>query len=126
MTIATHKQEITSNCVAHVLIVSVDALVVSKLTATLLSLGCTVDDVATPKQALEVCALQSYQLTIIDEFLPGMTGPELAAALRESYKLPAAFLCSPNSASALTEVTPGLVAEAINLGSLGFISKPLD
>ena len=118
MTIALHKQVTPDDAAAHVVIVSVDALITATLTAALQSVHCVVTEVVTTAQALAICATQRFQLAIIDEHLPGMTGPQLALALRESYGLPAAFLCSHDN--------PALITEAIDAKSLGLIGKPLD
>ncbi|MGG2377251.1 ANTAR domain-containing response regulator, partial [Salmonella enterica] len=55
---------------------------------------------------------------ILDEKLPGMTGLEFAAVLREHHGLPLIFLTAFGD--------PGRVRSAIERGALAYLVKPID
>jgi DNA-binding response OmpR family regulator len=112
---ATHAAQVSS---ARVLIIGEDASAAAALSATLRTASHTVVAVTSASEALVLCATQTFQLAIIDEQLSGLSGIELARALRDAHALPAVFLSSCNDQA--------LIAAAIEVGSLGLIVKPLD
>lgn len=70
------------------------------------------------EEALALLGTTRIDLVILDEKLPGMTGLEFAAVLREHHGLPLIFLTAFGD--------PGRVRSAIERGALAYLVKPLD
>lgn len=70
------------------------------------------------EEALALLGTTPIDLVILDEKLPGMTGLEFAAVLREHHALPLIFLTAFGD--------PGRVRSAIERGALAYLVKPID
>mgnify|MGYP006184208731 CR=1 FL=1 len=68
------------------------------------------------EEALALLGTTRIDLVILDEKLPGMTGLEFAAVLREHHGLPLIFLTAFGD--------PGRVRSAIERGALAYLVKP--
>ena len=104
----------------RVLLVDDDAILLEAQAGILRAAGMEVRSVARPLETLE--ALESFlpDVLVLDVYMPDASGPELAAALRESddyLQLPILFL------SAETDLTQQLLA--LNLGGDDFLVKPV-
>ncbi|MCX7627584.1 MAG: PAS domain S-box protein [Methylophilaceae bacterium] len=99
-----------------------DDLVLSKYHAALLEeAGFTVQHVSRPSEALGIFHAFDPDILVVDYHLPEMTGPELAARIREteSGKRTAILLITADERS-------HIMAEAMRRGVTGFLKKPLD
>lgn len=78
-------------------------------------------DVLVAHSAEDALAMLDYEqvdLAVLDEQLPGMTGLDLAAELRERYALPMVFLTAFGD--------PDRVRSAVERGALAYLVKPID
>jgi len=103
---------------ARLLVVDDDALITATLATALRQAGYAVAETTSPSRALEFCAAQSFDLAIVDERMPDMTGTELARKLRDMHNVPVAFLSAYNDRE--------LVEASSLVGALGFFLKPVD
>jgi len=69
----------------HVLVVDDEDLLLEIISLNLLHMGHTVDCFTDPNQALERVYKQHYDLVITDRAMPGMTGDQFAARVRELH-----------------------------------------
>jgi two-component system, response regulator PdtaR len=118
MNIEAQRHNASTATAAQLLVVDDDALITATLAGVLRQAGYVVAEATSPKRALELCAAQTFELAIVDERMPSMTGTQLAHELRERYNVPVAFL----SAYSERELIEGSSA----VGALGFFIKPLD
>lgn len=69
-------------------------------------------------RALELCLVEAPDLALLDIRMPGLDGLELARRLRAETSVPFLFLSAYDD-----EI---IVQEAVKLGALGYLVKPLD
>lgn len=101
------------------LMVDDDPMLLEAQAAILQSAGIEVRTLSQPLQMLEVLTDFTPDVVVLDVYMPGATGLELAAVLRDSdehLNLPILFL------SAETDITQQLLA--LNLGGDDFLVKP--
>lgn len=101
----------------RILVVDDDQLVRSTVASGLHHAGYDVYDAGTGEDGLELAVEREPHLALLDVRLPGMSGIELARRLREETRVPFMFLSAYGDAI--------LVAEAVKLGGLGYLVKPL-
>lgn len=102
----------------RLLLVEDDRLFSATLSLGLEAAGHAVTIAANAESALEVLARERFDLAIVDEGLPGSSGLDLAAVLRERFQLPFFFL---------TACDYDLCVErAIGEGALAYLVKPVN
>ncbi len=104
----------------RVLLVDDDQLVLEAEAAILRAVGMDVRALSQPLQIMEVLNDFAPDVVVLDVYMPGASGPELAAVLRErdaQLQLPILFL------SAEADMTQQLLA--LNLGGDDFLVKPV-
>jgi response regulator NasT len=102
----------------RLLIADDDRLVLTTLAEGLSLAGYEVVTAASGAEALESAAAGTFDLAILDLRMPGMEGIELARRLHDYTRIPFLILSAYGDA--------GLVEQAVNLGALGYLVKPLD
>lgn len=102
----------------HLLLVEDDRLISATLSAGLREHGYQVSTSRSAEEALPLLADSAFDLAILDEQLPGMSGLEFAALLNEQLSLPVIFLTAFGD--------PGRVRSAVERGALGYLVKPID
>jgi response regulator NasT len=100
------------------LVVDDDVIITATLASGLRSVGYCVTGVTSPLQALELCGNKRFNLAIIDQRMPVMSGVELVRRLREAHDLHSIFI----SAYGSTE----LADEAAAAGVISYFVKPID
>lgn len=111
-----HKME--RSCVAALLVVDDDPIISATLASGLRRIGYDVCGVNSPLHALELCKTRSFDLALVDQEMPSMSGVELVRQMREGHDLHSIFV----SAYGGTE----LVDEAAAAGVLSYFVKPVD
>ena len=106
-----------SDC-TQLLLVEDDKLVASTLAGALTAHGYAVSVAGSAEEARDLLAAQRFQLAILDERLPGMSGLDLAAIMCDRYALPLIFLTAFGD--------PERVQCAIERGALAYLLKPVD
>lgn len=101
----------------RILIVEDDRLVLAGLANGLETCGYAVTKAATGEEAVARAEAVSPDLILMDICLPGISGTQAARRIREKRDVPIVFL------SALD--TEELVREAIDLGSISYLVKPI-
>lgn len=107
--------------VAHpklVLVADDDRLIVATISHNLRVAGFQVIEAFDGPAALAAGASARPDLAILDHSMPGMSGLQVARALRETSTMPTIFL------SAYSD--PAIVDDAIAVGALAYIVKPID
>ncbi len=102
----------------RILLVEDDRLIAATLAAGLRQNGYTVVVACSGEDAQALLDAHDFDLAILDEHLPGMTGLELAGLLHERHVLPAIFLTAFGD--------PGRVRSAVEKGALAYLIKPVD
>lgn len=102
----------------QLLLVEDDRLNAATLGEGLRAHGYGVHVARSAEEALALLGTTRFDLVILDEKLPGMTGLEFAAVLREHHGLPLIFLTAFGD--------PGRVRSAIERGALAYLVKPID
>jgi AmiR/NasT family two-component response regulator len=102
----------------QLLLVEDDKLVARTLAEALTAHGYAVTVSGSAEDAEDLLAAQRFDLAILDERLPGMSGLDLAAILRDRYALPLIFLTA--------FADPERVQCAIERGALAYLLKPVD
>jgi response regulator NasT len=102
----------------RLLLVEDDRLFSAALSLSLEAAGHAVTSTPSTEDALEVLAHHSFDLVIIDEGLPGCSGLDLAAILRERFRLPFFFLTGCDRGAC--------IERAIGEGALAYLLKPVD
>lgn len=102
----------------HLLLVEDDRLISATLSAGLRDHGYRVAVARSAEEAMPQIAEHAFDLVILDEQLPGMSGLELAALLNAQLSLPVIFLTAFGD--------PGRVRSAVERGALGYLVKPID
>ena len=101
-----------------VLLVEDDRLFAATLRLGLEAAGLQVFLAPSAEDALNLLETVTVSLAIIDEGLPGCSGVEFAARLRERHGLPFIFLTACNQT--------GCIERAIGEGALAYLVKPVD
>jgi response regulator NasT len=102
----------------RLLIADDDRMVLATLAEGLSTAGYDVVTAASGAEALEAAAGGTFDLAILDLRMPGMDGIELARRLHDYTRIPFLILSAYGDA--------GLVQQAVTLGALGYLLKPLD
>jgi AmiR/NasT family two-component response regulator len=100
----------------HILIVDDDRLVLADLSRGLREAGYQVSTAVDGEMALKIIDENTPDLALLDMRMPGMSGIELAARLRD--RVPILFLSAYGDADT--------VRKAAEQGALGYLVKPLD
>src|SRR5687767_3329061 len=103
--------------VRRVLVVDDEPSVADALRVILEDEGFAVAVAATGREAIEQASRSAFRVTITDLRLPDMDGLEVISAFREVGVGGACILISSYG-------TPEITARALDLGAVGFISKP--
>lgn len=103
---------------ARVLVVDDDRVMLDALARGLRKAGYEVLEATSGEQALQVAIEERLDLAILDMRMPGMSGLELASALREQAPVPMLFASVHGDES--------IVRSAAELGALGYLIKPID
>ncbi len=106
----------TSN--ARILVVDDDRLVLATVTHGLAQAGYEVFDADNGDEAILLARQHRPELALLDIRMEGMSGFEVAATLRDVYRIPFMFL------SAFSD--PETLAQVQALGALDYLVKPLD
>ncbi len=104
----------------RVLMVDDDALLLEAQATALRAAGMVVQTLSDPMLLIDVLNESDPDLVILDVYMPGASGPELAAVLHERYgqeQLPILFLS--------TEADLTIQLLALNLGGDDFLQKPV-
>lgn len=109
---------VTPSKPARVLAVDDDRVMLDALARGLRKAGYEVLEATSGEQALQIAIDERPDLAILDMRMPGMSGLELARALREQAPVPMLF------ASVHGDET--IVRSATELGALGYLVKPVD
>jgi CheY-like chemotaxis protein len=103
---------------ANILIVDANDPVRLTLTSLLRSRGHSVEQATNGQQALDLCTSESYDLVLMDAYMPSMDGLQACQELRRRSQVPVLML-SP--------LPDPLIEEHIyRSGANGFIPKPLN
>jgi CheY-like chemotaxis protein len=112
-TISTSKE--TTSQALRILAVDDDALVLANTATMLQELGHAVVEAASGKQALSILRSDSLDVVVTDYAMPGMTGEELAEAIKHEFpEMPILMV------SGYADLAPGLVSNTFRL------AKPFD
>lgn len=101
-----------------ILVVDDDSTTRTVLAAGLHKAGYELLQAGSADAALRLLAQRSPDLAVLDVEMPGMSGIELARRLREVSAIPLMFLTAHGGDE--------LVAQAIELGAVGYLVKPVD
>lgn len=102
----------------RILLVEDDRLIAATLAAGLRQNGYAAVIACSGEEAQALLDTHDFDLAILDEQLPGMTGLELTGLLHERHALPAIFLTAFGD--------PGRVRSAVEKGALAYLIKPVD
>lgn len=111
-----HKLE--RSALPALLVVDDDPIISATLASGLRSIGYDVWGVNCPLQALELCKTHRFDLALVDQQMPSMSGVELVRRIRESHDLHSIFVSAYGGAE--------LVDEAAAAGVLSYFVKPVD
>lgn len=100
------------------LIADDDRVVLFTLAEGLREAGFEVIEARDGRRALELCIDTPPDLALLDIRMPGLNGLELARRLRAETMVPFLFLTAYDDED--------MVREAVKLGALGYLVKPLD
>ncbi len=103
---------------ARILVVEDNDPVRWKLSALLRSRGYHVDQVANGRQALAAFAARSFDMILMDLYMPFMDGFEACRRIRKRSRVPI-LMFSTNS-------DPLIQEQALNFGANGFLPKPFE
>ncbi len=107
----------TDNETAHVLVVDDESAIRYSITKTLQRVGYQVDSAASGEEALEMIARQNYDVILTDIRMPGISGVELLARVRESA--PEAIVILLTGYASLDTAV-----ESLRLGAHDYLIKP--
>lgn len=102
----------------RILMVDDDRVVLHLLAEGMRGLGYVVDVAHSGEAALELARQERFDLAVLDIRMPGLSGVELAHALKQSGDTPFVFLSAYGDEK--------VVREATEAGALGFLTKPVD
>lgn len=103
---------------ARLLLADDDRLVLATLSQGLRAAGYAVDAAESGAAAQALAGGARYDLAVLDIRMPGMSGVELAARLREAHGLPAMFLSAYSDRAEIEAAVSG--------GVVGYLVKPVD
>lgn len=103
---------------AKLLVADDDRVVLFTLAEGLRDAGFEVLEARDGLRALELCRSEQPDLALLDIRMPGLDGLELARRLRSETAVPFLFFTAYDD--------DDMVREAVNLGALGYLVKPLD
>ncbi len=103
---------------AKVLLADDDRLVLVTLSNGLRKAGYDILEASSGEEALVVCEEHQPDLAILDIRMPGLSGIETAQKFNCDYNLPFLMLSAYSDDE--------LVKEAVSVGALGYLVKPLD
>jgi response regulator NasT len=101
-----------------ILIADDDRLILATLARGLRNAGYQVFEAANGEQAVRIGIHNKPRLAILDSCMPDISGIEVAKYLNEATSIPFIFLSAYNDCE--------MVAEAIEIGALGYLVKPID
>lgn len=101
-----------------ILLVDDDPLMLETMRVILQQAGYEVFEATSGYDAIILAQQCTFDLAMLDAFMPGMSGLELAQQLQQKYSLPFMFV----SGSSETE----LVKQATAHGAIGYLVKPFD
>lgn len=107
----------TDNETAHVLVVDDESAIRYSITKTLQRVGYQVDSAASGEEALEMITRQNYDVILTDIRMPGISGVELLARVRESA--PEAIVILLTGYASLDTAV-----ESLRLGAHDYLIKP--
>lgn len=102
----------------RILMVDDDRVVLHLLAEGMRSLGYQVDTAQSGEEALRLASQEKFDLAVLDIRMPGLSGVDLAHALKQSGDTPFVFLSAYGDEN--------VVREATEAGALGFLTKPVD
>ena len=102
----------------RILIVDDDPLLVEFLTEVIGHAGYDTVVAASGEEALQVIAGKEPDLALLDITMPGMSGLELAATLKETSSVPFMFLSAVGDSES--------ARQAAAFGAVGYLVKPVD
>lgn len=103
---------------ARLLLADDDRVVLFTLAEGLRATGFEVIEARDGLQALALCRSEKPDLALLDIRMPGLGGLELATRLRDETSTPFMFLSAYSDEA--------LVHDAVAIGALGYLVKPLD
>ena len=103
---------------AQVLVADDDRLVLVTVSNGLRKAGYDILEASSGEEALAVCSEKRPDLAILDIRMPGLNGIETAQRLNEDHQLPFMVFSAYGDDE--------LVKEAVAVGALGYLVKPLD
>lgn len=107
----------TDNETAYILVVDDESAIRYSITKTLQRVGYQVDSAASGEEALEMIARQNYDVILTDIRMPGISGVELLARVRESA--PEAIVILLTGYASLDTAV-----ESLRLGAHDYLIKP--
>lgn len=102
----------------RILLVDDDELMLNLLAQILQVAGYMIDKTTSAEAALAAIADAEPDLAVLDVYIPGVSGLELAKQLRERSEIPFMFVSGSKERT--------LVREATNYGAVGYLVKPFD
>ncbi len=104
---------------ASVLIVDDEEQIGRMLRTALASWGLTADTLEEPKQTLDVVRQHEYDLILLDVIMPGVSGMELLASIREASSNTCVIMMTGYADKAMA-------IEALRMGAFDFLEKPIE
>ena len=104
---------------ASVLIVDDDEQIGRLLQTVLATLGLTVETLQDPRSVLDLVRLHEYDLIFLDVVMPGVSGMDLLASIRDA--MPKSYVMMMTGYA-----DKAMAIEALRLGAFDFLEKPLD
>lgn len=95
-----------------------DRVVLFTLAESLREAGFEVVEARDGERALALCREQAFDLALLDIRMPGLDGLELARRMRAETEVPFLFFSAYDDEE--------LVKQAVDLGALGYLIKPLE
>jgi response regulator NasT len=102
---------------ATVLVVDDDPAILETISIALERHGYMVLQAGSAELGLELCQSHAPDLLLLDMRLPGMSGLDLAAKIRESSEIPVVFLSAYSDCQ--------MVRQAASEGAFGYLVKPI-
>jgi response regulator NasT len=115
---AINKSKEVDGGAGHLLVVDDDALITATIASNLRCAGYLVSTTTSPAQALIQCKTTRFNLAIVDQRMPEMSGTELARLLLQEHGLYSLFLSAYGDSE--------LVNAAAAAGAISYILKPID
>jgi response regulator NasT len=102
----------------RILLVDDDGITLDLLSHILQNAGFAVSSAGSAEAALVAIAQEEPDLALLDVFMPGMSGMDLAKRLQEETNVPFMFLSGNNDMQ--------LVRQATDYGAVGYLVKPFE